>query len=121
MSSVWSLGLTRVANNARLHHSSRALMIRGPTSTHTSLQDNSRLEPCCRLGGLALLLSAWMCEAPVTDGRDILPYLLPFRVTCNMYSFLQTTTESRQLSIPLPAPPCMDQNTNSPKLAKKFP
>lgn len=39
----------------------------------------ARLGPCCRLGRLALLLSLWKCEAPVTDGRDILQYLLPFR------------------------------------------
>lgn len=52
------------------------------------------------------LLSAWTCEAPVTDGCNIMPYLLPFPVTCALYSFLQTTTERRQLSIPLPVPPC---------------
>lgn len=85
-----------------------------PFISPTSHKDNSRLGPCCRLGGLALLLSLWTCESPVTDGRDILPYLLPFPVTCNMYSFLKTTAESQQLSTPLPTPPCVDWNKNSP-------
>ena len=73
------------------------------------------LGPCCRRRGPALLLSERTCEAPVTDGGDILPYLLPLRVTCNMYSFIQTTVERRQLSTPLsPRRPASAHTHTSP-------
>lgn len=99
--SIWKLTKSfRGVNNAAVTQAASLLGWRGgpddkrPFIFPTRLKDNSRLGPCCGLGGLALLLSLWTCESPVTDGRDILPYLLPFPVTCNMYSFLK----SQQLS-----------------------
>lgn len=71
----------------------------GALCSSTTQKDNRRLGPCCRLGSLALLCSVWICEAAVTDGKDIVAYVLPFWMTCNVYSFYRRTAERRQLPI----------------------